>query len=71
MLSETAIKVFERLSGWTEKANYEREHGGYITVEEDVMTGEANAFFWTMNDEDSHVHHLQYMHLGDFVFVKK
>ena len=35
------------------------------------MTGDANAFLWTMNDEDSHVHHLQYMHLGDYVFVKK
>lgn len=71
MLTEQAIKVFEKLSGWTEKSTYEREHGGYITVEEDRMTGEANAFLWTMNDEDSNVHHLQYMHLGDLTFVKK
>lgn len=71
MLNETAIKVFEKLSGWTEKSNYEREHGGYITIEEDRMTGEANAFLWTTNDDDSHVQHLEYMHLGDIVFVKK
>jgi hypothetical protein len=71
MLTEQAIKVFEKLSGWTEKSRFEKEHDGYVTIEEDIMTGEANAFFWTVNDEDSHVRHLQYMHLGDYVFVKK
>lgn len=72
MLSETAIKVFERLSGWTEKSNYERERGGYVIVEEDYMTGEANAFLWWVDlNDDHHIDHLQYMHLGDFVFVKK
>ena len=72
MLTEQAIKVFEKLSGWTEKANYEREHGGHVTIEEDIMTGEANAFFWWVDTKDDHhIDHLQYMHLGDYVFVKK
>jgi hypothetical protein len=70
MLNNKSIRVFEKLSGWHEKSNYEHDTGGYVTIEEDVMTGEANAFLWTMSDEDSHVNHLQYLHLGDHVFVK-
>jgi hypothetical protein len=71
MLSDKTIQVFEKLSGWREKSNYEHDHNGYITIEEDIMTGEANAFLWTMDDEDSHVDHLQYLHLGDHTFVKR
>lgn len=71
-MTESVTRVFEKLSGWCEKSRYEREHGGYITIEEDVMDGEANAFLWTMNDDDdSHVDHLQYMHLGGRTFVKR
>jgi hypothetical protein len=72
MISEKAIRVFEKLSGWTEKSKFEAEHNGYVTIEEDVMTGEANAFLWTVGPlEDHHIDHLQYMHLGDHIFVKK
>lgn len=67
MIGETAIRVFEKLSGWTEKSKYERDHDGYVTVEEDVMTGEGHAFLWR-HDRDPK--HLQYMHMGDHVFVK-
>lgn len=70
-MTEQAVKVFEKLSGWREKANFEHDSGGYVTVEEDILTGEANAFLWTMNDEDSHVDHLQYLFMDDRVFVKK
>lgn len=67
-MSPAAIKVFERLSGWTEKSNYEKANEGVVTFEEDVKTGELNAFFWpTATDGWSH---LQYMNLGDLVFVK-
>ena len=69
-MTQESIKVFEKLSGWREKSGFEHDTGGYVTVEEDIMTGEANAFLWTMNNEDSHVDHLQYMHIGDHVFVK-
>lgn len=70
MISENTIKIFEKLSGWTEKEKYEREHGGHITIEEDIRTGDANAFLWTMSDDDSYVVHLQYMFLYGLVFVK-
>ena len=72
MLSEQAIRVFEKLSGWTEKSRFEKEHDGYVTVEEDIMTGEAAAFLWTVDTmDDNHIDHLQFMRLGDRVFVKK
>lgn len=70
-MDANSIKVFEKLSGWTEKGHYEQQHGGYVSIEEDIMTGEANAFLWTMSNDDSHVDHLQYTHLGGHVFVKK
>jgi hypothetical protein len=68
MLNKQAIQVFETLSGWTEKSNYEKQSGGHITIEEDIMTGEANAFLWRYDFDPQH---LQYMRLGDLVFVKK
>lgn len=72
MLTDQAIRVFEKLSGWTEKSRFEKEHNGYVTVEEDIMTGEANAFLWTVDTmDDHHIDHLNYMHLGDLTFVKR
>jgi hypothetical protein len=66
-MTEESIRVFEELSGWTEKSHYEHEHNGYITVDEDIMTGEAHAFLWR---HDFDPQHLQYLYLGDHVFVK-
>ncbi len=70
-MSPKAVQVFEKLSGWKEKSNFEHDEGGYVTIEEDIKTGDANAFLWTVHNEDSHVDHLQYLHLGDRVFVKR
>jgi hypothetical protein len=67
MMSETAIRVFEKLSGWTEKSHYEKEHNGYIDLEEDVMTGDTHAFLWCYDKDPKH---MQTMRLGDIVFVK-
>jgi hypothetical protein len=70
-MNERVIRVFEKLSGWTEKSHYEHEHDGYITIEEDIMTGEAHAFLWSHEVHGGGIpKHLQYLHMGDHVFVK-
>lgn len=66
-MTEEALRVFEKLSGWTEKSHYEKERDGYVTVEEDIMTGEAHAFLWRYDRDPQH---LQFMHMGDHQFVK-
>lgn len=48
-MTDNFIKVFERLSGWTEYTDFEQAEEGYITYE---RVGDAVAFFFWRVDKD-------------------
>jgi hypothetical protein len=63
-MSNELAKTFERVSGWREYSDFERDHEGYITKE---RVGDATAFFlWRVDKEPVHLDHM-YMDGSTFV----
>jgi len=55
-MSNEMARAFERVSGWREYSQFERDHEGYITKE---RVGEAIAFFlWRVDKEPVHLDHM-------------
>lgn len=73
-MSPQAIRVFEKLSGWTERSEFEQANDGRVQIHEDIKTGAARAHF-SPNNFDSVSgpligRSLQYMHLNGVTFVR-
>ena len=53
--TEKFYRLFERLSGWREYHEFEKDNEGYITTE---RIGDANVlFFWRVDEEPVHLDH--------------
>ncbi len=62
-------EVFTALSGWVEREHFEREYRGFVTIQEDLSTGESLACF--RQSGATSLTTLQYMYLGGKTFVKR
>lgn len=59
------IKTFEKVSGWIEYANFERQEEGYITQE---RIGDATCYFiWRVDKEPAR---LDAMYIDGAVYVR-
>jgi hypothetical protein len=64
-MSNGLTRVFEWVSGWRERSEFEHDHEGYITTE---RVGDANAMFlWRVDKEPARLDH---MYLDGYTMVR-
>jgi len=55
-MSNGLTKVFEWISGWRERSEFEHDHEGYITTE---RVGDGSAMFlWRVDKDPVHLDHM-------------
>jgi hypothetical protein len=64
-MSNELARTFERISGWREYSEFERDHEGYITQE---RVGDAIAFFLCRVDREPV--HLDHMFMDGKTFIR-
>lgn len=64
-MSNELARAFERVTGWREYSQFERDNEGYITKE---RVGDATAFFlWRVDMEPVHLDH---MYMDGTTFIR-
>ena len=64
-MSNDLARTFERITGWREYSEFERDHDGHITQE---RVGDAKIFFlWRVDKEPVHLDH---MYMDGKIFIR-
>ena len=65
-MSNGLARVFEKVTGWREYSEFERDHEGYITTEK-VGDDRRAMFLWRVDKEPVHLDH---MYMDGKLFVR-
>ena len=55
-MSGKLTRLFERISGWREYSEFERDHDGYITTER--LGNGRSMFLWRVDKDPVHLDHM-------------